>query len=71
MEEQVEAIGDGDQTFAVMLMDLDGFKDVNDTLGHQCGDELLKVLGPRLQGCLGEDGLVARLGGDEFAVLST
>jgi len=56
-------------TFAVMLIDLDRFKEVNDTLGHHYGDELLRVLGPRLAACAGPGGMVARLGGDEFAVL--
>ena len=52
-----------------MLLDLDRFKEVNDTLGHHYGDELLRDLGPRLAEAIGPDGLVARLGGDEFAVL--
>ncbi len=52
-----------------MLLDLDRFKEVNDTLGHHYGDELLRNLGPRLAEAIGEGGLVARLGGDEFAVL--
>jgi diguanylate cyclase (GGDEF)-like protein len=56
--------------FAVMLMDLDRFKEVNDTLGHHYGDIVLRELAPRLSECVGPDGLVARLGGDEFAVLS-
>ncbi len=55
--------------FAVLLMDLDGFKDVNDSLGHQQGDLLLKEVAIRLQTTVGSRGLVARLGGDEFAVL--
>jgi diguanylate cyclase (GGDEF)-like protein len=53
---------------AVVLMDLDRFKEVNDTLGHHNGDELLKEIGRRLRGLVADD-LVARLGGDEFAVL--
>jgi diguanylate cyclase (GGDEF)-like protein len=57
------------RSFAVMLIDLDHFKEINDTLGHHYGDVLLKDLGPRLAACVGTDGLVARLGGDEFAVL--
>jgi diguanylate cyclase (GGDEF)-like protein len=56
--------------FAVILIDLDHFKEINDTLGHHYGDVLLKDLGPRLAACVGPDGVVARLGGDEFAVLS-
>ncbi|MBV9472221.1 MAG: bifunctional diguanylate cyclase/phosphodiesterase, partial [Solirubrobacterales bacterium] len=48
---------------------LDRFKEINDTLGHHYGDELLRELGPRLAQAVGPQGLVARLGGDEFAIL--
>ncbi|MDX5372096.1 MAG: EAL domain-containing protein, partial [Pseudomonadaceae bacterium] len=54
---------------AVLLMDLDNFKDLNDTLGHEAGDQLLCLLARRLQELLREDEQLARLGGDEFAVL--
>jgi diguanylate cyclase (GGDEF)-like protein len=54
---------------AVMLIDLDGFKDVNDTLGHHTGDAILKEMAGRLLPFMSESSLVARLGGDEFAVL--
>ncbi len=54
---------------SVMILDLDGFKEVNDTLGHQQGDLLLIEVGTRLTAAVGAAGLVARLGGDEFAVL--
>jgi|tagenome__1003787_1003787.scaffolds.fasta_scaffold20962247_2 diguanylate cyclase (GGDEF)-like protein len=54
---------------AVMILDLNGFKDVNDTLGHQQGDGLLVQVGARLRDAVGDSGVVARLGGDEFAVL--
>jgi diguanylate cyclase (GGDEF)-like protein len=57
------------RTFALLMIDLDGFKHVNDTLGHYYGDLLLQQIGPRLQGILRETDTVARLGGDEFAIL--
>jgi diguanylate cyclase (GGDEF)-like protein len=68
VEQRIAAAGPGDQ-FTVMLMDLDRFKEVNDTLGHHYGDVLLRDLGPRLATAIGDDGLVARLGGDEFGIL--
>ena len=54
---------------ALVLIDLDHFKEVNDTLGHHAGDELLKVVGRRLRESLRTDDMVARLGGDEFAMV--
>lgn len=54
---------------AVMFLDLDRFKDINDTLGHALGDRMLRVIGDRLTGVVGNEGLVARMGGDEFIVL--
>lgn len=56
-------------SFAVIILDLDRFKEVNDTLGHFVGDEILKQVGHRLKWLLRETDSVARLGGDEFAIL--
>ncbi len=62
-----EAAGLG--TFALLLIDLDGFKSINDTLGHSAGDQLLCEVASRLEEATGADGMVARMGGDEFAVV--
>jgi diguanylate cyclase (GGDEF)-like protein len=56
-------------TFAVLSLDLDHFKSVNDTLGHPIGDKLLQAVSERMRGCVRETDIVARLGGDEFAIV--
>jgi diguanylate cyclase (GGDEF)-like protein len=65
----VAASGRGDAHFAVIVMDLNGFKEVNDTLGHQAGDIALQIIAPRLSKQLRASDTLCRMGGDEFAVI--
>ncbi|HMT60972.1 MAG TPA: EAL domain-containing protein [Microthrixaceae bacterium] len=68
---RLESAIEGGEHPAVLLIDLDRFKDVNDTLGHHNGDRLLREIARRLESSLGTERCVARLGGDEFAALLT
>jgi diguanylate cyclase (GGDEF)-like protein/PAS domain S-box-containing protein len=61
----------GAATFALLYIDIDRYKDINDTLGHPIGDRVLVVIGQRLQETIRDTDLAARVGGDEFAVLQT
>src|SRR3954471_14982260 len=63
------AISHSGREVALLLIDLDGFKELNDTLGHSAGDEVLRQIGPRLEEALRPGDTLARLGGDEFAVV--
>lgn len=71
LDSRLQAAANGGASVAVFFLDLDGFKDVNDTLGHDVGDVLLEEVGARLKYSTTEADLVCRLGGDEFSVLST
>ncbi len=71
LDEELVAADASGGSAAVVLLDLDRFKEINDTLGHHCGDALLQQIGPRVRGVLRAGELVARLGGDEFALLVT
>ncbi|WP_407526549.1 bifunctional diguanylate cyclase/phosphodiesterase [Methylobacterium oryzisoli] len=68
LDEMLRGVAGPQRGLALLYLDLDAFKDVNDTLGHPVGDALLAAVGDRLRGCVPEGGIVARLGGDEFAV---
>jgi diguanylate cyclase (GGDEF)-like protein/PAS domain S-box-containing protein len=70
LEHELKRVKRG-ECLAVLCLDLDHFKGVNDTLGHPIGDELLKVVAERLRRCTREPDTIARLGGDEFAIIMT
>jgi diguanylate cyclase (GGDEF)-like protein len=72
LRERLERALEGPQkgrSLAVLSLDIDRFKDINDTLGHAVGDALLKAVAERLQGCMADSDTIARLGGDEFCVV--
>jgi len=69
--QRIERADDDNLAVALFLLDLDRFKEINDTLGHQVGDALLQLVGRRLAAVVRPEDTVARLGGDEFAILVT
>jgi diguanylate cyclase (GGDEF)-like protein/PAS domain S-box-containing protein len=70
IERELRQANQGRQ-FALLYIDIDEFKGINDSLGHHVGDELLKTVASRIRDCIKQDDLIARLGGDEFAVIQT
>ena len=69
LERAVERTNRNEKLMAICMLDLDGFKQINDTYGHDAGDLVLKVISDRLKKCLRKTDFVARLGGDEFILL--
>ncbi|NNM72631.1 putative bifunctional diguanylate cyclase/phosphodiesterase [Enterovirga aerilata] len=71
LDRELAKVAEGEPGLAVMFIDLDRFKDVNDAYGHQAGDELIRLVAGRLLNILPERDTLARLGGDEFAIIQT
>lgn len=69
LEIKIQEAQQNDSVFSLLFLDLDHFKDINDTLGHDKGDDLLKQVAVRIKNCITEQDTVARLGGDEFAII--
>jgi len=65
----IKGASDNENCFSLLMIDLDEFKDVNDSLGHLAGDEVLRTVARRIERSISNDGFCARIGGDEFAVL--
>lgn len=70
LTEAVASARNGHRSFGLLFIDLDRFKIINDSLGHEAGDSLLKEMASRFRECVGEQDMIARLGGDEFVVLA-
>ncbi|MFZ1853058.1 MAG: EAL domain-containing protein [Nitrosomonas sp.] len=69
LEDKIQEAEQNGSVFSLLFLDLDHFKDINDTLGHDRGDDLLKQVAGRVKKCVTENDTVARLGGDEFAII--
>ena len=69
LSETIKRIKRNESRLAMLFIDLDGFKDVNDTLGHDVGDLLLKIIAERLKASLRDSDFIARMGGDEFCIM--
>ncbi|MBB3948092.1 diguanylate cyclase (GGDEF)-like protein/PAS domain S-box-containing protein [Rhizobium skierniewicense] len=69
LKQRIREACDNQAHFAILLIDLDGFKDVNDTLGHSAGDSVLKIIAHRLRESVPSHHMAARLGGDEFVIV--
>ncbi|WAR43156.1 EAL domain-containing protein [Methylomonas rapida] len=71
LDQEIRKCSRNGASFALLFIDLDHFKEINDTLGHALGDELLQIAARRLRGCVRDTDTVSRLGGDEFTIIMT